>query len=288
MNTPIVLLALNKKEYYQMAFNAAASIKHFNQGVQITLLHDGKHKLLESKSWIFDKSICMDADDTTHNGVFHPGKAKLNIYKYLDKGAYLYLDVDVICIAPFGDIVENCEKAKGYYYILQSGHLWASESDIRHYNGLPADAVIYGMNSSFMFMRTGKELTKFFERAMKAMFEGLPASNLSMPWGQSYPDELAMTVTCADLKVNPYLDFGDPIRFFGRTSNYDQEIGGARMVALFGPKGMIPLKAIDRCDKVMRNVCATFSMAHEYKILPLMKGKYANKHRLVEGGINRG
>jgi hypothetical protein len=60
------------------------------------------------------------------------------------------------------------------------------------------------------------------------------------------------------------------------------------MVSLFGPKGMVSLKTIQRLDKVLRGCCASFSMVHEYKIPVLMKGKYANKAPLQEGGRIRG
>lgn len=286
MSTAIVLMAFGKKEYYQMAYNMALSIRRFNNDIPIHLIHDDKYSLPDHKSWVFSIRTPIDERDLYQNGLFSPGMAKLNIDRYLVHNVNIYLDVDGICIKPFDDIILKAQNSPGYFYALISNHWWATKETIWHYHEMPKNVEIPTINSSFLILKKGKQLSHFYAQARENALNGVPLNKLSMKWGRTYPDELALNVACVQLNVNPNGGF-DPVKFFGQHhKNIDDMISEAadcHFISLFGGAGYLSRSIWENCDQLLYEYHKDMGLNHEYKWHKIHSAKHASNANLQEG-----
>lgn len=286
MSTAIVLMAFGKKEYYQMAYNMALFIRRFNSDIPIHLIHDDKYSLPDYKSWVFSIRTHIDERDLYQNGTLSPGIAKLNIDRYLVHNVNIYLDVDGVCIKPIDDIILKVQNSPGYFYALISNHWWATKETIWHYHEMPKNVEIPTINSSFLVLKKGKQLSHFYAQARENAFNGVSLNELVMPWGRTYPDELALNVACGQLGINP--DFGGyPIMFAHKSVPkqviYDAEKNHS-FLGLYGGQGFTSVAMWEFADKKLMEYHKHMGLTHEYKWHKMASAKHANKSRLPDGG----
>jgi hypothetical protein len=235
--TGIVIMAFGKAAYHEMAYNFALSVKHFDNDIPIQLICDKKDMLIGHKYWVFNQIDLIEREDIyIDNRIFSPGRAKTRIDKYMAFDNSLYFDIDGIALKslkPFIEHLLNLPK-EGYFY-SQTAHWtdpkgktpmanlkqngpdfpemqWATLDTIWEYHELPDDAMVTAINSSFMFLRKGEKLTQFFEQVRDNIDNGIPISRLKMPWGGTYPDELAFNIACAQFRIDPWCGM-NPVYF---------------------------------------------------------------------------
>ena len=308
MSTAIVLMAFGKKEYYQMAYNMALSIRRFNNDIPIHLIHDDKYSLPDYKSWVFSIRTPIDERDLYQNGLFSPGMAKLNIDRYLVHNVNIYLDVDGICLRSLDEIINKANALKGCFYAQKAQGFrgqdtipmgnykrdgnefpemqWATLEKIWQYHEIGEDALVPAINSSFLVLRKGNNLSAFYEQARENAKNGVPLSELSMPWGNTYPDELALNVACGQLGINP--DFGGYPIMFAHQSVSKEVIYNAEknhwFLGLYGGKGFTSSTMWEFADKKLMDYHRHLGLTHEYKWHKMSAAKHANKSRLLAEG----
>lgn len=308
MSIAIVMMAFGKKEYYQMAYNMALSIRRFNSDIPIHFIHDDKYSLPDNKSWVFSIRTPIDDRDLYQNGAFSPGMAKLNIDKYLVHKINIYLDVDGICIKPFDEIIERAMELRGYFYAqkaqsfkgnddIPTGNYkrdgnnfpemqWATLEKIWQYHEISEDALVPAINSSFLVLRKGEELNEFYKQARENAKNGIPLNELAMPWGNTYPDELALNVACGQLGINP--DFGGYPIMFAYKSVPKEVIYNAEknhcFLGLYGGQGFTSTAMWEFADKKLMEYHKSMGLTHEYKWHKMVSAKHANKSKLSPFG----
>lgn len=222
MSQGIVLLALNKPAYMSFAFNMALSIKANNPDIKIQLVHsaglqDSIHPYMLQ---VFDSFTEMAREDiyveepATRGPKFRfePGRAKLNLYKYLGFDENIYLDVDGICVRDLSTLFTHCKKdihAQIQNKFDQTADawpcLWMPLDNVRKHYPLPDTYKLFEINSSFLFTRKGPTAERFYEQSLKNYREDIPKKDFGNGWGNRFPDELAYNIAFAQCDIDPSL-----------------------------------------------------------------------------------
>jgi hypothetical protein len=283
----VVLMAFGKPAYGKMAFNLALTIKHFSPDLAIRLIYEpnalsGVHP---SKRWVFNSLVEIEQADLYENGKFNPGKAKTRIYKYLVADESIYLDVDALCNKPLEPLFDLCTS---YYHTQVVGKQkpsqgrdfpemqWAYLDDIVNHYGISEDTTVYATNSSFAYIKKGKEAEKLFKQIQENIDNPLP--KLRLAWGGSFPDELALNVALGQVKHDPSLPV-QPVYFQygGAVSNFTALRENHFIMGYYGGKRFTCQSLWEYYDRFLKQVANGFGMVHEYKSNHLIKDKHANK-----------
>ena len=200
MSRGIYILAIGNPTYAQWAVNLAASVKYYSPLLHITLLHDGK-KVVED--FIFDELVEINlCDYTDKKGMFQPGKAKLNIYKYFKHDENLFIDADSICINELESVFNKCKDINvglQVYNIATSKEtwkcMWATYDQLNEFYKVSGE--VPEINSSIIYSKKNKQADKFWKQAASNFIE-----NFESLWGKRFPDELAFDAAAAKM------DFG--------------------------------------------------------------------------------
>ncbi len=283
----VVLMAFGKPSYGKMAFNLALTIKHFSPNIPIRLIYepaalDGVHP---SRRWVFNSLVEIEQADLYENGKFNPGKAKTRIYKYLVADESIYLDVDALCNKPLEPLFDLCT---GYYHTQVVGKKkpsqgrdfpemqWAYLDDVVNHYGISEDTTVYATNSSFAYIKKGKEAEKLFKQIQENIDNPLP--KLRLAWGGSFPDELALNVALGQVKHDPSLPV-QPVFFQcgGAISNFTTIKENHFIMGYYGGKRFTCQSLWEYYDRFLKQVANGFGMVHEYKSNHLIKDKHANK-----------
>lgn len=283
----IVLMAFGKPAYGRMAYNLALTIKHFSPNLAIRLIYEpqalaGVH---ESKRWVFNELTEIDKADLYSDGKFNPGKAKTRIYKYLVADESIYLDVDALCNKPLEPLFDLCTS---YYHTQVVGQQkpsqgrdflemqWAYLDDVVNHYGISEDTTVYATNSSFAFIRKGKEAEKLFEKIQENIDNPLP--KLRLAWGGSFPDELALNIALGQVGHDPSLPV-QPVYFQygGAVSSFTKLKEDHFIMGYYGGKRFTCAHLWEYYDRFMSQVSRGFGSVHEYKSNHLIKDKHANK-----------
>jgi hypothetical protein len=204
MSRGIYILALGHSSYAQWAVNLAASVKYYSPLLHITLLHDGGAvRLPENEAWLFDNIIEIAKEDyTDKKGMFQPGKAKLNLYKYFNHKENLFIDADSICINELDSVFYKCKDINvglQVYNIANSKDTWACKWAT--YDQLDEFYKVSGevpeINSSIIYSKKNKEAEKFWKQAAYNFIE-----NFESLWGTRFPDELGFNAAAAKMKYD--------------------------------------------------------------------------------------
>jgi hypothetical protein len=304
--TGIVIMAFGKAAYHEMAYNFALSVKHFDRDLPIQLICDKNDVLMGHKYWVFDIITIIDNEDLYHNNVFSPGRAKTRIDKYMAFDNNLYFDIDGVAVVSLRPLVDHllALPKEGFFYsqtaswtdpkgrtpmanLKQNGPdfpemQWATLDTIWEYHELPDDAMVTAINSSFMFLRKGKKLTQFFEQVRDNIDNGIPVEKLKMPWGGTYPDELAFNIACAQFGIDPWCGL-NPVFFQfrnainGKTVKWIYE--NYFVLGLYGGAGFSHNSAWEMSCKLLGQYHAAMGLTHEYKWHSLVKQKHAGKQK---------
>lgn len=282
------VFAFGNRSYGFAAANLAASIRHHQtKDIRIVLHADeyATNQLRGEHRALFDEITGIPDDLFITNEILDPGKLKANIYGLLPAGDHLYLDADTMCIK---DIVPLLEKlqADGRYYITEvvgkgTGEVeytaWASATKQRQ-RLREENAVVYGIQTSWAFVRKVKEAEKFFSRVKHHHKHTWKMYDLDKQWGYSMPDELIYGYTCAEQDYDP--SWSRDVMFFGSKLG-PMNIGEIRdqyyFMSQYGGAGnhrVVRPHYLEMYDKEMIRVFRQRSMRHYFKQSLIEEGKY--------------
>jgi hypothetical protein len=284
----IILLAIGKPEYGNMAFNMALTIRKHSPELPIKLVYEPEtlsHLNGEQKKF-FDIMQAVDLKDC-YSPKIDPGRAKLNIHKYLEWDHNIYLDVDGACLKSLEALFDECVSTGEYFLTQYLTHIegckeefkemmWAYPIQIWEKYGLKEDACLPATNSSFMYMKRGKEIESFFSKCIENMNN--PIEKLRLTWGASQPDELYLNITMAQLGILGKLKKDYPIYFSNRSITRDiNEIDRYYILGLFGGKGFSHLSLIEHYDRIINKDSIELTGQNiQFKMKKMINAKHAN------------
>lgn len=285
----VIILALKKATYAMGAFNLATSIKHFNPGINITLVSDLEHQkhFLPEHYQVFDSIKQMDHYDyTDRNNRFQPGLAKLNVYKYSDYDYTLYIDADSLALKDIQPFIDHLILSKGVFYSQFMGRggkadsisysPWATNEQIWNYFSLSPDTTITTVNSSWFFFT--KKAESFFKKSVKNFNNGFKEEDLQLKWGTTLPDELFLVGTLAQMGIDP--NSGIDAMFFGGQldSRTLHEIEKDQyFITLYGGVGSVKDPYVSWYDRLMFRYCESKRQEHRFKGTAIVYGKHVNR-----------
>jgi hypothetical protein len=159
---------------------------------------------------------------------------------------------------------------------------WATLETIWEFHKLKEDAEVVAINSSFMYLKRGAKLTKFYDQVRDNIDNGIPIDRLAMPWGNTYPDELAYNIACAQFKVDPFAGV-NPVMF--QYQKPLRDIAGMHekyyFLGLYGGVGFTHVSAWEYSDRLLRVYHGQLGLLHKYKWHYLVKDKHAGKSKLL-------
>lgn len=201
----VLLLALGHDNYFQMAVNLAASIKHNSPDVRVAIINDGKKQI---DSGLFDHSIIVEP-----TGALHAYKTKLYDLTPFDKT--LFLDVDMIAI-PQADFTGFIKELDGVPFTMMNvkkeACIWADPEEVRAVAKNYTDPM-YMLYSELFYFEKGKVAKGIFAEAAKQM--NCTVSNRK--FAGAVADELAFTLALMKLGVMPHIDDWLPVFWYFRS-----------------------------------------------------------------------
>lgn len=219
MTRGVTLIAVAHRGYLDWAINMACSIAYYSPDIKIQLIVSENLRNDAVTSGFFDyvtplqKSDYCDSQDR-----LFPAKLKLDLYRHLIFDETIYLDVDGFVIKDItpifetkadlsGDIQGVYDKSMGELF----NHLkWCKPSIIWDHYGLPEDAKLPAINSSFMFIRKSVIVEAIFKQAYdNLMANPIPVNLHWNKWGKvtpykvNQPDELYFDIALAQHNYIP-------------------------------------------------------------------------------------
>jgi len=284
----ILLIAFGKPGYGYAAYNMMQSIRRFNDTIPVTLLHDDEAvKYLESfQTTIFNDTVKLTKENYTVDGKFNPAKVKCEMYRYLPYDETLYLDVDGCALKDIEPLINQLSANKKPYQcdVVSFGGIndklsysWAANNNLWEYFKLKDTQTYYSVQTSFCYIKKGKEAEKIFNRIEENFHNNIfPFEKLSYKWGGTMPDELIVGGTLSQMNYDPESEI-HPV-FFG--AKFDDrsftKITEDHFILSIHGNGnggtLTKLKYIDWYNKLM-NITHPFA----YKSTYIMRDKHANK-----------
>lgn len=212
----ILLLAIGHDNYFKMAVNLAASIKHNSPDVSITLISDGTRML---DSALFDDNIIIDPQ-----GPLHAYKTKL--YELTPYDKTLYLDVDMIAVlgTNFGAFIDSLEGVPfTIMNVKKEQCIWADPLEVRKASGNEEDPM-YIVYSELIYFEKSKEAKAVFSEAKKQANSKIS----TRPFAGAVADELAFIIAMMKLKIQPHKANWLPVFWYYR-SRKDQTMQPYKM-----------------------------------------------------------
>jgi lipopolysaccharide biosynthesis glycosyltransferase len=281
----VVLIAFGSAQYFQMAYNLAYSIKHFNKSIQIAVYIDSRANfnkaLLPSQHWVFDFI------EETSDKFGQYAELKLNIDKYCRFDKSLYLDVDSIAVRDIEpllvslDSIDYAVHVNGKYQLSDGEKFpqmwWAKPADIWEHYKLPEDATLWSVNSSIQWITSGKQSKEIYEKARKAYKNAIPVTKLLKTWGNGQPDELYLNIALAQSDFDPSFPI-DAMLFRAKIMELPHTIPASYdFMSYFGPQGHTAYYYVQWMDNMLRTYHQKDGLKHYYKIQNILKYKHANR-----------
>jgi hypothetical protein len=278
----VTLLSFGRKGYAFAAANLIASLRHYGYGGEINLWADTRCRSV-LPSWV--QPLASVKELPAHIGT-DPCAIKLALPTLID-GPSLYLDVDAVAlkdITPWVEALEQdgrpyitCVKGSGKHGDKIEYFAWASTATAKAKHALSDDAVYYGIQSSWAFMRPGDFLSKFHATAT-AIHAEWNLADLRFKWGSTMPDELFYSLACTVSDYNPAWE-GEPM-FWGKGFETLPQIRDKHYIlSLWGSgknKGAVPPRHVEKYDAIMRSVMSGRQMSHELKSALIREDKYVD------------
>lgn len=288
MSQGVVLISFGKRGYGFAAVNLAASIKYYSPNIPITLYADklSIKQVAKERLDLIDSIKELDESEYLTDGVFDPAKIKTNLYKYCDYDYTLYLDVDAIVLKDINPIFDELKNANGYYFThiiglhtIDKGRdfeqmQWAWADDVWKHYKLKDKDVLPSTNSSFQFIKKGKESKELFKQEAKNYQNKLPLKKLRMTWGKTQPDELYLNIALAQKGITGKTDKEYIYLPYLSTKEVKEVREKYYILSLFGSKNMTPLRFREYYDIMMYKVLNEMGFNHHYKLVYI----YGDKH----------
>lgn len=282
--------------YRYWALNLAASIKYHSPNAGIHLICDTLEGIRES---FFDKVSFLEEKDyiqkTRKGDKFFPCLAKLSLDKYIEEPT-LFIDADSLVLKDIQPVFQRFTK---FYHSEVQGYgkkgqdfrkmLWATTDEAIEHFGLSDDARIPALNTSFQYLKPGKELTELYELARHFLLEKpFDTRNSEQKWGRgesgegNHPDELYMDMALA--KLNLKADFPAILHFPFKNANAigEKMLKNKKEILNHGYYGLsfagdgfnMDGKAVQLYDGEMKRYMGHFSKGHSYYASKLLSKKF--------------
>lgn len=291
----IRIFAFGRKGYAFAAANLAASIKRWSPEVKIILHAESRwldHYRDHHRDY-FDGIIELQEKDYTSIGRLDPGRLKSRLYDHLPAGDHLYLDADCLCLKDIKPLLVALQK-DGRNYIAEvvskgtaeSGQIeycpWASPA--KQGQKLPAGSIVYGLQTSWAFIRKVPDDGAFFARVKHNHDRTWRKEELDHKWGDSMPDELVYGFTCSELGHDP--SWPREVMFYGNKLIADT-IDDIRFTSYFmtqygriGRGGSVRPHYLDMYDKEMVRIFNYFGQKHIFHLNMIGPDKYVDAYKL--------
>lgn len=275
----IAIFVFGRKEYAYAAQHLALSLKEHSPDVPV--------HLWAGEGMPVDPSYYTEVHeldpDWYANG---PGELKMNIYTILPKGAWLYLDADMLCLS---DIRPALERLKAHDFALDvrgSGKEgdsipytpWATTATIKRVYGLPDNATYFGVQTSWMWLRVeNSTCERIFDTVDTEAFK---TTDLKEQWGGSIPDELCISAALSKLNYTPH---SENLSFYGTRGAYPTftAVRNAHPLAcLYGDTRKHRLVAsswLDQYDRYIRKMYADRGRRMGMDIHAIMRNKHVTR-----------
>lgn len=275
----------------------AASIKHYAPNARIHLLHDRKATagiLLDEPygpKMLFDGHTIMDPSDYTLDGKFAPGYAKTNLYDYMPFDHTIYLDVDGCAIKDVSPLFDEYATQDFASHVWGHGTLeqksfgdlmyWADAEPIWEHYGLPEDAKLPFLNTSFLSVIKGAKSKKIYESIQAAIADRMPLTKMRELWGKgNQPDELYYNVGLAMQQYNPAIEGKEKPIYFRPYLESGEGVGLDKLreqyyfLGLWGGTRFNHRSVLSYYDGVLRQAWAAVKQTHQHKTGQLMRKKF--------------
>jgi hypothetical protein len=248
-DTTITLLAFGRRGYGLAAANLVDSLRHYGYTGTITVFTTDHLRTMIPEG--VDVRTIQDTD---------PGILKLLLPDMIT-GPTLYIDADSIAIGAVTPLVEAL-TADGRDFITSvqgvgnatTPHIkyfqWALSSVVAAKEGFANDAPLYGIQSSWMFMRPGPALWAIAERAL-ASYQTWTRKDLKHAWGGSKPDELFWGIGCTATGHDPSWD-GEPMWFGSGVTDYQTIKEKHVLLTIPGQRQSMALRALRYYDSEVK------------------------------------
>lgn len=289
MSQGIVLMCFGKPAYAYAAYNMALSIRALSPKVNIALIHDTNVTYLRS-DWheLFDLTILMDESEYTNQKGIDPGKAKVGLYKHLPFKHNVWLDCDGILLKDISPLIDSL-KTDGRSFISEvhgeggideriNYNVWARNKHIWEHFDLEKTDKYQAIQSSFAYIKKGKEATNLFKLAESKY--NFPMHLLAHSWGGTMPDELIFSGALAKLKMDARIDknvvhFGDSVMGYNEATIKENKY----VLSLYGNgngRTLTKSKFFEWYDRMIVEHSEKLGI-NGYSHSVIMSGKHVNK-----------
>ena len=273
----ILLVAFGKRGYGLMTHNLALSLKHHSPNVNIHLfITEPLEQHIQKEHFATIGRIEYD-EYHDHRGIA-PAKIKARIYELgrsIGLESFLYLGVDAICLNPvesfFAEII-----GKGTKKDIINYSIWAKNEDIWDFFKLCDNAILCGIQSSWMYFEHNEVCDKVQEYLSWYMIKGLPLSMLIQTWGGGIPDELLYQGIFAKMGIIPYTPQAEKHTIlFGNKQNRTEVSNAPDLfyfLSIYGNDKLTVKKWLKLYDKQL----AEIDSLNYYPYDMVMRDKHAN------------
>lgn len=287
------IFAFGRKGYAFAAANLAASIKRWSPNVKV-ILHAQKDLLAHYREHHFDYFagiVEMNPRDYTTFGRLDPGRLKSRLYDHLPIGEHLYLDADCIAVKDIVPLLRALQEDQRSYIaeVISRGRStdkleycpWASPE--KQGKKLPEDAIIYGLQTSWAFIRKVPNDGAFFSEVKTTHDRRWTLSELDNKWGDSMPDELVYGFTCSKLGHDP--SWPRNVMFYGNkltATTLDEIRAGYSFMTQYGrigKGGSVRPHYLDMYDKELVRIFNYFGEKHIFKLDYIAVDKYVDAYK---------
>jgi|FLOH01.1.fsa_nt_gi hypothetical protein len=282
----ILLVAFGKRGYGLMTHNLALSLKHHSPNVNIHLfITEPLEQHIQKEHFATIGRIEYD-EYHDHRGIA-PAKIKARIYELgrsIGLESFLYLDVDAICLNPVESFFDELKGngiateiiGKGTKKDIINYSIWAKNEDIWDFFKLCDNAILCGIQSSWMYFEHNEVCDKVQEYLSWYMIKGLPLSMLIQTWGGGIPDELLYQGIFAKMGIIPYTPQAEKHTIlFGNKQNRTEVSNAPDLfyfLSIYGNDKLTVKKWLKLYDKQL----AEIDSLNYYPYDMVMRDKHAN------------
>jgi len=240
----VLTIAIGKKEYGQMAFNLAVTLKKHSD-LPISVITDGNalKGIPEADMWVFDQII--------HTTETNPFKLKCYLNELTPYPYTIFVDADCLFLS------EPTVKTSLHIESIDEPLYWAKAQDIKDHYGVD----IKGINTSLIAWKSNKTNDKFFKHVQKAYDNPMPKYKHI---GGYYPDEIPFAVAASKKTLS------NPVVFHHSDKKY--RLGQAKGFTVFSMNGkMSPYDPMVRhYNMIAKSASLDFGLPH-YPFKPQAK-----------------
>jgi hypothetical protein len=276
MAPAIAVFCYGKRGYYAAAQNLALTVRENSAGVQVVLFAGDPaqvdHTLFAAVHHLDPKHYAIG-----------PGTLKASIYDILPEGEWLVMDADMLVIKDLSPYIAALRPHDFAMEYMGKGAAdadlkyspWATTATMRRVGGLPADAIIHGVQSSWMWVRKpSQHAADIFAKAKGYTYA---YSDLKEPWGHDIPDELRFATAIAEMRV----DLPDiKLSFYGGRTSYGFSGIQEPVICLYGDgrkHRLVSPSWLATYDKYLRDLYRKVGRVYTYSLHRVMQDKYVNR-----------